>query len=288
VKPRALIVLAWASIAVSSVIAQNGAAPDPSPLEFEVASIKPHPPDPSGRIESSLRTLPNGMVLTNVSLRTLIGRAYPSRGSTQMVGVPSWAEGKFYDVNVKATRTISRDEQQQMWKALLADRLKLAAHYEPREEPSFDMVFARADRKLGPNMKPSTCTPPPRAAPGSAPVPPSAGPPSGADVMRRCSGFLSTANAVFAPHTTASAIAGFLRFGAGRQVIDKTGLEGFFDVEFSYATPRPAGADAAAADPNEPPEFFTAVQDQLGFRLEPSKTQVDVLVIDHVEPPTEN
>jgi uncharacterized protein (TIGR03435 family) len=106
--------------------------------------------------------------------------------------------------------------------------------------------------------------------------------------MKRCSGFLSSGTAMFAPHTTASAIAGFLRMGAGRQVIDKTGLEGFFDVEFTYSPPRPAGADRAAADPNEPPEFFTAVQDQLGFKLEPSTTEVDVVVVDRIERPSEN
>ena len=290
-KRTACVVVAGMLLAVRGLVAQNGTAAV-APLEFEVASIKEHPPDPSGRMESSMRTMPDGqMVLTNVSLRTLIGRAYPSRGSTQVLGVPSWADGKFYDVNVKANRTVSRDEQQQMWKALLADRMKLTAHYEPREEASFDMVFARTDRRLGPRMKPSTCTPPAPPVPGSAPAPPAqppSGPPSGAEVMKRCNGFLSTANAVFAPHTTAGAIAGFLRFGAGRQVIDKTGLEGFFDVEFSYSMPRPAGADAAPADPNDPPEFFTAVQEQLGFKLEPSKTQVEVVVVDRVEPPSEN
>jgi uncharacterized protein (TIGR03435 family) len=286
---------AWAVIAavvtVTPLAGQDPAPATPAPIEFDVASIKVHPPDPGGRFESSMRTLPNGQVtIINASLRTIIARAYPSRGSLQILGLPGWTESEHYDVMVKANRQVSRDEQVDMWRALLADRMKLAAHYEPREEAAYDMVFARADHRLGSKIKPSTCTPPAPPTPGAPPPPrpASAGPPTGADVMARCSGFLSTGTQVFAPHTTASAIAGFLRFGADRQVIDKTGLEGFFDVEFAWSPPRPAGADAAPADPNEPPEFFTAVQEQLGFRLEPSKTQVEVVVVDRVERPTEN
>src|SRR6476646_8685342 len=114
-----------------------------APLEFEVASIKVHPPDPSERFQSSMRTLPNGQVeMTNVSLRTIIGRAYPSRGSQQVVGLPSWEASEHYDVIVKANREISRDEQVEMWRRLLAERMKLTAHYEPREEPAFDLVLA--------------------------------------------------------------------------------------------------------------------------------------------------
>jgi len=297
VNRTAAIVIAGALVTGQAVLAQNSTTTEP-PLEFEVASIKLHPPDNSGQFQSSMRTLPNGqMVLTNVSLRTLVGRAYPSRGSTQVAGVPSWAEGKYYDVNVKANRPVSRDEQQEMWRALLAERLKLAAHYEPREEPAFDLLFARADHRLGPQMKPSTCTPLPAPAPGSAPAPAKAptGPPNGADVMARCNGFVMQGNHVYAPRSTIATIAGFLRSGAGRLVVDKTGLEGLYDVEFWYAGPSPTGPDAgaiaeklAANGPTDAPEFFTAVREQLGFKLEPSKTQVEVLVIDHLEPPTQN
>lgn len=287
----ATIVIAGTLMAGPVALAQNTAATDP-PLEFEVASIKLHPPDNSGQFQSSMRTLPTGqMVLTNVSLRTLLGRAYPSRGSQQILGFPAWAEGKYYDVNVKASRPVSRDEQLEMWRGLLADRLKLVAHYEPREEATYDLVFARADRRLGPKMKVSACPAPTPPTPGA---PPPAAPPAppvrrtGAEVMASCNGVLTTGNAIFAPRTLVSGLVIWLRGPAGRQVIDKTGLDGLFDVEFSYSTPKPAGADAAAPDPNEPPEFFTALQDQLGFKLEPSKTQIEVLVIDHLEPPSEN
>lgn len=274
-----------------AVLAQNPTTTEP-PLEFEVASIKLHPPDTSGQFQSSMRTLPNGqMVLTNVSLRTLLGRGYPSRGSQQILGFPAWAEGKYYDVNVKANRSVSRDEQLEMWRRLLADRLKLAAHYETREEATYDLVFARADHRLGPNMKVSTCPAPmpptPGAPPPSSPPPPPARR-TGAEVMASCNGVMTTGGAIFGPRMPVSGLVIWLRGPAGRQVVDKTGVEGVFDIEFLYSTPKPAGADAAPADPNEPPEFFTALQDQLGFKLEPSKTQVEVIVVDHIEPPSEN
>ena len=172
----AAIVIAGAWIATQGASAQNGTSTDAPPLEFEVASIKLHRPDNSGQFQSSMRTLPGGqVVMTNVSLRTLVQRGYPSRGSQQIVGFPAWAEGKYYDVNVKANRAVSRDEQLEMWRALLKDRLELAAHYESREEATYDLVFARADRRLGPKMKVSTCpapTPPPPGPPATGAPPP--------------------------------------------------------------------------------------------------------------------
>ena len=106
--------------------------------------------------------------------------------------------------------------------------------------------------------------------------------------MARCNGFLWTGNNIFAPRSTVAQIASFLRSGAGRIVVDKTALEGFYDVEFSYSTPRLATADGTAPAPEDAPEFFTAVREQLGFKLEPSKTQVEVVVVDRIERPTEN
>ncbi len=106
--------------------------------------------------------------------------------------------------------------------------------------------------------------------------------------MARCTGFVWRGNDIFAPHTTVAAMATMLRSPAGRLVVDKTGLEGFFDIEFSYATPQLGGRDAAPSNPGDAAEIFTAIQEQLGLKLEPSRSNVEVLVIDHVERPTEN
>jgi uncharacterized protein (TIGR03435 family) len=284
-------------LALVAVLATAVVYPAFTQTEFDVASIKPHPPDPAGGFQSSMRTLPTGqMVLTNVSVRTLIGRAYPSRGSLQIVGLPSWTEGVYYDVNVKPNRPVSRDDQQEMWRALLADRLKLAAHYELREEASFDMVFARADHKLGPKMKPSACPAPTPVVPGTPPAarpaaalgaPPPPPPRTGAEVMASCNGMMSNGRALYAPRINTSALASFLRSSAGRLIVDKTSLTDFFSVEFSYSDPRPAAADAAPT-PGDAAEFFTAIQEDLGLKLEPSKTQVEVVVVEHIERPSED
>lgn len=240
------------------------------PQEFEVATIRRNM---SADTATAMRSTANGQQnLTNVTARTLINQAFPSRGSSQIVGLPRWAEEERYDVIVKADRRRPRDEQVPMWRALLVDRMKLTAHYEPREEPVWDLVFARADRRLGPQLRPSTCIPLPQApAPGQQPC-----------------GFSIAPDHVAIGPTTIAALARVLQGEAGRLIIDKTGLEGSFDVALAFS-PRQLGATAsAAAPPADAPDFFTAVQEQLGLKLVSASSRVEVLVIDHIERPTEN
>ena len=124
--------------------------------EFEVASIKRNTTN-----QFATGPLPNpatGLVsLINVTARTIVLRAYPVQTfPIQVVGLPSWAESERYDVVAQGKAGATPEEQQQMWRALLTDRMKLAAHYEPREQRSWDLVFARSDHRLGPQIKPST------------------------------------------------------------------------------------------------------------------------------------
>ena len=239
------------------------------PGEFEVATIKRNV---SADTVSGMRSNANGQQdLTNVTARTLIAQAFPSRGSSQIVGLPSWAEEDRYDVIVKADRRRPRDELVPMWQALLADRMKLTAHYEPREEMAWDLVFARADHRLGPRLTSSTC------------VPLSQTPAAG---QQSC-GFSVGQDHVTIGPTTIAALARVLQGEAGRLVVDKTGLEGNFDVALSFA-PRQLGGTPTAAGSGDAPDFFTAVQEQLGLKLVSTSSQVEVLVIDHIERPTEN
>jgi len=236
------------------------------PGEFEVASIKRNT---SADSSSSARSEPTGrQVMTNVSARMLVSQAFPSRGSNQIVGLPSWAESERYDVTVKTDRRRPRDEQIPMWRALLTDRMKLTAHYEAREEPTYDLVFARPDHRLGPQLKPTSCVP--LSAPAD-------------DKRPRC-GFSVNADRIAIGPVTTAALANALRLTAGRLVTDKTGLQGSFDVELSF---RPAEL-GNSPNPNDAPDFFTAVQEQLGLKLVGSTGSVEVLVIDHIEHPAEN
>jgi uncharacterized protein (TIGR03435 family) len=127
-------------------------------LEFEVASLKRNT---TGDLSSPAQTLPNGDVrVMNTPVRNLILRAYPLQAlPIQVLGLPSWADirgGDRYDVIAKGKPGASAEEQQQMWRALFTERMKLVAHYETREQSGYNLVFAHADRMLGSGLRPSS------------------------------------------------------------------------------------------------------------------------------------
>ena len=171
-----------------------------------------------------------------------------------------------------------------MLRALLADRFKLTAHSEFRDRPIYVLVMDRKDGKLGPQLKKVDvdCAAL-RDRAGRAPT-------SGAAVSP-CGGFRalglghSTGHAV-----TMSMIAALLEGSVGRNVFDRTGLGGKFDVDLLWTPDQPQGPGApeVSAGAVNGPSIFTAVREQLGLKLDSTTGPVDVLVIDHAEPPTEN
>jgi uncharacterized protein (TIGR03435 family) len=254
----------------------------------------------------SLSSRPDGgFTMTGGTLNLLLGQAYPM-STRDMIGLPDWASSAFFDVTATAppgTGTATLEQRRAMLRGMLADRFKLAAHYETREQPAFDLVLARSDGRLGPGLTRSDIDcearaaaqraaadaaraagepPPPRPAP---PANPMAGPlpPCGQRSSR------SMDRDRFEGHLTMASLAVVLRGSAGRVVVDKTGLTGYFNVTLESAATR-AGLTVpdAAATPGDAPSIFTAVQEQLGLKLESSRAPVEVLVIDRVERPTEN
>jgi uncharacterized protein (TIGR03435 family) len=161
-----------------------------------------------------------------------------------------------------------------MMRNLLADRFKLTTRIEPRERPVFDMVMARDDRRLGPQLKStSECA----GQPTSEGLPPS-GPPS---LANPACGTIAFGGNVFRGHgVTLARIAGSLSNFAGRLVKDQTGLDGLYDFELKWSRP------SENPNPNDPPEFVTAVREQLGLKLEAVRGAVDVLVIVSAEQPS--
>jgi uncharacterized protein (TIGR03435 family) len=253
-------------------------------LEFEVASIKRNtstglpfgqPPDPAtGEVR-----------MIQVPLRNLILQAYPLPTlPIQIVNLPSWADER-YDVIAKGKPRATAVERQQMWRTLLADRMKLAAHYETREQASYDLVFARADKRLGPAIKPSSldCS----GGPPSERMPAPAGAAAFRDAtLNRCGAFFVEGDSMTSRGATVANLTRMITPSAGRPIVDKTGLDGYFEITFRFQRmPLPAGAEPA---PDAAPSVFTALQEQLGLRLEPSKTQGQILVIDAIERPSEN
>jgi uncharacterized protein (TIGR03435 family) len=253
-------------------------------LKFEVASIKRNT---TADLSNPAQTLPNGDVrVMNTPVRNLILRAYPLPTlPIQVLGLPSWADigGDRYDVIAKGKPAASAEEQQQMWRALFTERMKLVAHYETREQPGYNLVFARTDRTLGSGLKPSsldcaTQTRPLQSAPGTD---------MKAFALSHCGGFfIDRDQTMYSGGATMEALVRMMIPAAGRQVADHTELQGFYSVAFRFQ--RIPSRSATDASPDDPPSLMTAVQEQLGLKLESAMTQAQVLVIDHIERPTEN
>jgi uncharacterized protein (TIGR03435 family) len=252
--------------------------------EFDVVSIKRN----TGGTGGGMRTLPDGtLVMTNQPIRSIIMSASPVP-VREVAGLPDWAMTERYDVTARPPAESTRKQRGQMWRTLFAQRMKLVAHVEEHERDTFALVLARADGRLGPQLERSTldCSPQP---PGSAP-PPSQTPPSFADMRNRCGGAFSATSIVSGGMTIAQFVQS-LGGLAGRLVNDRTGLEGANAFTLSFSRPRGPEVSAISPDPaplDDAPEIFTALQEQLGLKLQPDKTMVPVFVIDHIERPSEN
>jgi uncharacterized protein (TIGR03435 family) len=235
----------------------------------------------------------------------LIRNAYQLQ-DFQMVGGPGWISEDRFDVIAKAegdgdanpfrpTKPGETSRGQLMLRALLAERFKLAVHNENRELPIYALVLARNDGKLGPQLKKSAIDCLANPGPGSRPQAPQPGqpppPPPGPGSMGGACGIRIAPGSMSVGGSPMAQFAGSLAMWVGRIVVDKTGLEGAYDFTLTW-TPdqmpqRPPGAPDMPIDPNGP-SIFTAVQEQLGLKLDSQKGPVSVLVIDHVEHPVED
>jgi uncharacterized protein (TIGR03435 family) len=282
-----LLVAAASLAGASSLRAQ--AAPG---VTFDVASVKVNT---SGATNGSLRPGPGGRVdAVNMPLRMLITFAYQLR-AFQLVGDPGWVATTRYDIVAKlpvasvdaapASGSNLLTDMQSALRALLADRFKLATHQETRTLDVYSLVLARPNAPRPPGLTPSTedCASVTQSiARGGAPPPP---PPGSAIVcgMRQSGGHIEAGG------TAMSQVASILsnQAAVGRVVVDKTGLAGAWDFELTFAPAAAANAspstDAASSDA---PSLFTALQEQLGLKLEPGKGPVEVTIVDHIETPT--
>jgi bla regulator protein blaR1 len=293
----AIVALCVAVFSVSSPVAQAPAqATDPNvPLMFEAASVKPNK---SGEQGSSIRRQPGGRLnATNFPLRALITFAYQLQ-PFQLVGDPAWIRNENFDIVAKMEGDpppvmpgTGPDPHMVAMRTLLAERFKLVVHRETREMDIYALVLARADGKPGPALKPTTqdCAAMMAAAMAAASrggPPPS--PPPGSNSPVTC-GMRGTPGRLVAGSMPLSLFANNLSGQVQRIVVDRTGLSGAWDFEITYAPERPLnpppGVEFPAADPNAP-SLFTAIQEQLGLKLQSTKGPVEVLVVDRVEQPT--
>jgi uncharacterized protein (TIGR03435 family) len=284
---RGLFLIACAALS-TTLLAQT--------LSFEVASVKPNNTPPTGPTAFG-RPSPGRFNLTYISLRQLIGIAYGMRDE-QLIGVPSWAQSTHYDINAKAPADAPLQLSQPgeptpmalMLRSLLADRFQLKAHPEKRELQVYLLVLARPDKKLGPKLVPeeTDCATIVAQRRSQPPQPPQRFGDVPVCGMQSGLGRLVGRSIALAP-----AFIGMLQGQTGRLVLNRTGLTGTFDIDLTWTPeripPRPAGAPAEGPyqigpftiDPDGPP-LLTALQEQLGLKLESAKESTDVLVVDTV------
>ena len=206
-----------------------------------------------------------------MSLKHLLVISYGIREGL-ISGLPGWADSARYDVSAKVTdpdlkamRRTSREQRQEMLAAILADRFHLQTHFEQKTLPVYELVIAKG----GPKLKESAAQP--------------------SDANPNAPGNTNVRNTdMTATGVRLSELAGNLSFPLDRTVIDKTGLTGRYDFRLQWTDDNVANAAADAGATNAPPNIFTAIQEQLGLKLQPAKGPVKTLVIDHVEQPTEN
>ena len=241
-------------------------APAPGPASaFEVASIKLNT---SGSTSASTSGRAGTFTAINTRLLALIARAYRLR-EFQVTG-PDWISAERYDIKARAPEGTTSADNATMLRTLLVERFKLVAHTETREQPIYALVVARSDGRLGPRIKSSILDCPSQSASNRCGLDSSLG-----DAAGKLTGIGQT------PQNIAAALG---NVGLSRLVVDRTGLTGSFDFELQWSadTGRPS-AGAPAADT---PSIFTALQEQLGLKLEAQRGPVEFLVIDTIERPT--
>jgi uncharacterized protein (TIGR03435 family) len=291
---RRLFVSAVLGLLPVVILAQ--AAPRPS---FEVVSIK------ANRTNQGIPLVllqPGGRVIAaNVNIRQVILVAYGLE-DLQLVDAPDWTVTDRFAIEARTTDATATETIRLMLRTMLAERLGFMAHSERRDLPMFALAMARSDKRLGPKLRESgpECAPL-RSPVGVPPPPPPPPPPAGNAVptrtilprdepqRRRCGSMLApgwlAARAITMQELTRP-LAQLMR----RLVVDETGLTGEFDLDLLF---QPEGLGGALVGPPPPafsdaPGLTTALQDELGLRLDPRRGPVDVLVVDRIERPSEN
>lgn len=271
----------------------RSASPAPIEYKYEVVSVKPSNPANSGKPGTGTLISPDGYTAKNTSILALLHYAFGITNNEQLAGWPNWISSEQYDLDARmdasvadALQKLSKDERtparQHMLQALLMDRFKLAFHRETRELSVYSLVIAKNGSKIK-EAKPGDTYP---------------------------NGFKDDAGHAFIGGVTMSATAeGVTMTGQATQidyfvrmlsqevkriVINKTGLTGNFDFTIQFMPEQraiqttPGGASPLPASDPGGVSIFTALQEQLGLKLESGKAPIEVIVIDHVERPSGN
>ena len=274
---------------VASAQLLHPASPMPS---FAVASVRPT--DPSEELSHG-GVSPDSYRAERTTMKDVLSYAFGLGYEHELVNAPSWVtndhfdiQGKIDDGQVASFRQLSRDDREEqmrlMVQSMLAERFHLTYHFETRDLPVYNLEIAKSGLKCPrdttskpviddpsrPRFRWSSAPAPPPPPPGWHPPPPSEQKVLMQSLHLRTKGW---------PFWLIVATLGHQPELEGRPVIDKTGLDGSYDCEMNWSQTDSDGVNES---------FFSAVQEQLGIKLQPSKGPVEVLVIDSISRPSEN
>ncbi len=237
-----------------------------APIAFEAASIKPNS---AGGTRSGMNVQPARIKVINSTLKFCVEMAWNVK-DFQVSGGASWTDSDRFDIDAVAANPFTKDEYRTMLQALLADRFGLVIHHETQDKAGYALVVGRNGPKL----------PPPVDDPSI--------------LFSRTSSGDTT---LTAPNVSMTQLAGALSSALGATVVDRTGIEGKFNI-FLQWTPdsalQPRMMKSGEPAPPLPPDtvpgpsLFTALQEKLGLKLESRKVPVEIVVIDHASRPSGN
>jgi uncharacterized protein (TIGR03435 family) len=240
-----------------AVLTQDG---PPRNLAFDVASVKE---SESLELDGVFQGTPGRFTVTNLSVRWILRYAFRLR-DYQVIGAPAWTETR-YQIDARFENAAATDEEvRRMLQRLLADRFALRARREQRPIRLYELRRVRADGSLGPKL-----TQPSQECQG-----------------RYC--LFQTAWFIKGFNRTIAQLAQSLDGTVGGPVVDQTGLAGNFDFDVQWGKESDALSDPSTQTPEDIAALFTALREQLGLALEPTRAPYDVLVIDSMSRPTSN
>src|SRR5688572_5952011 len=263
------------SLLIIASLAATAAVAFSQEPRFEAASVKPNTSGGRGGFQTTGGRTYMG---TNVAARGLILRAYELMlDNGRLVGGPEWLMSARYDIVATLPENSTPRQIPAMLRSLLADRFKLIVHTEVREAPAYALVLARNDKRLGSQLRkaPVDCglaSDPGFTMPASQPGEP---PPCELEIGGEIRG----------RGQRMEVLARMLIQFVGRTIVDKTGLTGGFDFDIQFAEAAAGGGDGRGADL---PSVFTALQEQLGLKLESIREPLEFIVIDSIEQPDPN
>jgi uncharacterized protein (TIGR03435 family) len=276
--------------AAAGASAQSLASQSPESLAFDVVSIKPVAPGRIPLVVGASCQFRAGVRFRcpAITVKQLMSRAFRigdvAVPQSQIVGGPDWLATSQFNIEASLDRELKPEELAPrlpvLLRQILEDRFDLKTHFERRPRPVYTLVRASEDGRLGPQLRQATTDCPPVPG-GNAPG------------DKTCWGGSFQLGSIRAGAITMERLAAALtnQGFVDRFVVDRTDLVGKFDVDLRWSS-RPLGAGldprAANADLLNQPSIFTAVQEQLGLKLEPRTEDMDVLVIDQVQQPSPN